>query len=197
MLADLLFESLGTFAERDETGALRAYCEAQMEPIEWLYALAGEDEGASWQTLFDADRCPAHALPYLAQFRGVEVDASFLALTEAEKREAIKRPAGFRRGAKDPLAAAVTPYLTGSKRLIVREREPDATTVYVRTLASETPNPAFIANLLRNRYVPAWLNLNYAASAGFTYTDLDVDFSSYSAVDTAYSTYDDIAAHTL
>jgi len=194
-LADALYDSLGAWADADESGDLRKFCEALCSPVERIYARVQDtDDSPSWSTLLDPDLCPEDDLDYLAQFVGVTFAEG---MTEAEKRTAIKTPTGFARGRPVALQAAIKRTLTGTKRRIIKERNPTPYSLYIRTLDAETPNPGLTEDVIRREQKPAGLVLDYEASTGYTYADLDADYSTYTAVDTDFSSYDEIATHTL
>lgn len=193
-VADITYEALGVWAEADETGDLRKFVEALTSPVEGIYdRVRDTDDAPSWSTLFDPATCPVENLPYLAQFVGVELTES---MTETEKREAITEPVGFARGTPAAIRIAITRTLTGTKRIVIKEREPSAYGVYIRTFSAETPSAAATEAAIR-AVKPAGLVLDYAASTGSTFTDLDADFATYSALDAAYSTYDELESEAL
>jgi Phage tail protein (Tail_P2_I) len=99
------------------------------------------DEGnvPGWQTLFDPDKCPAIALPYLAQYVGARLLPS---MTEAEMRAAIKSPVAFGRGTPAQIEAVAKRTLTGTKTVILTERYLGFPwKLRVETLTIETPEP--------------------------------------------------------
>lgn len=95
-----------------------------------------------WSSLLDLNRVPDKALPWLAQFIGVSIPGG---LTPADQRIRIQNTDGWKRGTPAAIAGAPLPYLTGTKTVILRERDPAASpndpayglTVITRT--SETP----------------------------------------------------------
>lgn len=94
----------------------------------------------AWAVIFDPERCPVEALPYLAQFDG----AVFTPDMDAEaQRKAIQTPEAFSRGRKASIEAVAKRRLTGTKTVIVVERYTgNAWRLLVETLESETPDPA-------------------------------------------------------
>ncbi len=99
-----------------------------------------EDERDGFAVFMDLDRCPAIALPWIAQLKGVRATPG---LSEADARDEIRNGEGLRRGTADSLARAGRKHLTGEKSVRVLERvggDPYALTVITRT--SETPDPA-------------------------------------------------------
>lgn len=84
------------------TESLRWYADAVGEPFQQVLELA-EEEGSqgetgwvpSWGRLLNPLTCPAEALPYLAQFVGVELPKT---AGEAEARKLILTESGLQRG---------------------------------------------------------------------------------------------------
>src|SRR3954452_18712789 len=97
-----------------------------------LYAIA-EDDDQGWVILFDPDRCPAPALPYLAQYVGERLPVG---LSEPLQREWIKDAPNQRRGTPMSIFLAAQRKLTGSRLVSMRERDggdPDKLTVVTYT----------------------------------------------------------------
>lgn len=93
----------------------------------------------AWAVIFDPERCPAPALPYLAQFSGAILTPE---MDEAARCAAIQTPEAFSRGRKKSLEAVVKRRLTGTKAVIVTERYTgSAWKVRVETIEAETPEP--------------------------------------------------------
>lgn len=93
-----------------------------------------------YSVFLDIDRCPAIALPWLAQFKGVVIPGG---LSEAEQRDWIRTAEGQRRGMTPALVAAGQRHLAGARTVRVLERvggNAYALTAITRT--SETPDPA-------------------------------------------------------
>jgi len=94
----------------------------------------------AWAVIFDPERCPVEALPFLSNFNGAiftpEMDA-------AAQRAAIQVPEAFSRGRPASLEAVAKRRLTGTKAVIVTERYTgNAWRLRVETLEAETPDPA-------------------------------------------------------
>jgi hypothetical protein len=102
----------------------------------------------AWAVIFDPERCPAEALPYLAQFSGAVLTPE---MTEAARRNAIQTPEAFSRGRLASIEAVVKRRLTGTKAVVVTERYTgDPWRLRIETLESETPDQAAIeADLIR------------------------------------------------
>lgn len=174
--ADRIYAALGPFAEDDETGDLRAYIEALTSPLEILHQLLSEDnQDHPWQILTDPDRCPDALLPWLAQWDGVVLEDG---MTAAEQRTAVKARAGLARGRISTIRERIERVLTGNKRIIIHERTPGPYDLYIRTIASETPNPDEVLRAIRDQK-PAGIVLDYDAATGITYIDLAANYATY------------------
>lgn len=189
-LADQIYEAMGPFAAADETGDLRGFIEALTHPAEQVNIIVGEeDQEFGWSVALDPDLCPVKLLPWLAQWEGVELTPD---MDEAARRQAIKDREGSARGRVATIRARIERTLTGTKRIIIRERNPSPYSLYIRTIASETPDE----NLTRAAILaqkPAGIVLNYAAAVGITYIDLDADYETYTDLAAADLTYDALA----
>ena len=189
-LADQIYEAMGPFAEDDESGDLRVFIDALTSPAERVYEIVGEAEQEfGWSVALDADLCPPEVLPWLAQWEGVTLTPD---MPEAEKRQAIKDPGGIARGRVATIRAQVQRTLTGTKRIIIRERNPTPYSLYIRTIATETPDEDLTrAAILAQK--PAGLVLDYDAAVGLTYIDVAADFVTYADLASSGLTYDALA----
>lgn len=160
-------ESLGFHLEDDPaTGyQLRTLVEALSTPYQPVYELLR----SLYALLYDPDEIPAEWLPYSAQHVGVIPTPE---MDEEHLRAEIKQPTGWRRGELASIKLAVQKTLTGTKRVIVRSRTPEVGHHYVRTMASETPEPARTARVVREN-VPAWEMLDFEAISGVDLVDLE------------------------
>jgi hypothetical protein len=149
------------------------------------------EDGPPGSPLVDVDRCPDWALPWLAQLVGVTIPAG---VTDPELvRAAIRDVAGWHRGTPAALRGAASAYLTGTKTVYFRERDPTGGDppycLEVVTRAGETPDPAAVEAALR-RQKPAGILLTYRTVDGWDYQELTTSGPDpYSALDDAYSTY--------
>lgn len=121
------------------------------------------DEGQpGYSLLLDINRIPDEALPWLGQFVGVQVT---LGLDPAIQRAQILGLGSWKRGTVESLQAAPLEFLTGSKTVIVHERDTDPYHFQVVTLGSETPDSASVlVALLRAK--PAGLVMDYTVNTG-------------------------------
>lgn len=152
----------------------------------------------AWSLLMDIDRCPSEALPWLAQFVGVKLDR---ALSDADQRTAAKNSDGFKRGSLGSMIAAAQKYLTGTKTVYYKERDSAVSAVAggaygltILTLTSETPSSAAVLAAL-NAVKPAGIILAYNTVASMTYQLLNTNYASYSAVNSAFLTYNGVAGN--
>jgi hypothetical protein len=138
-----VYQQLRLLAPTDEQlgWPLAHFIAAKMSPIEDIAAWVRDtDTGAGYSVLLDIDHCPAIALPWLAQFKGVVIPDG---LTEAEQRAWVHTAEGQHRGMVDALILAGQRHLTGTKTIRVIERvggNAYAMTAVTRT--GETPDPA-------------------------------------------------------
>lgn len=163
-------------------------CEAMIEPVDQY--VRDRDEYPGWVIALDPDNAPVGALGYLAQFVGVTLEPK---LTEAEQREKINAPEGFNRGTPAAIAAAVKRTLTGTKTVLITEREGGNAYRYrVRTYASETPDPAATEAVVRSRLVkPIGHKVFYSALEAQLWADVLTKHDTWADV---LASYDDWAA---
>lgn len=190
-LAELLYESLAPLNEPDPGEALLKFCEALCAPMQPAYDLVRAREGqAGWAVLFDAQNCPAYALPYLAQYVGVKLTPD---MSEAQQRAEIAHPTGWRRGQPESLRIATRRTLEATNpeeetRVIIRPRTPGVGNTQVRTWLSQTPSPSRTEAAVRAA-LPAWELLEYQAVTGMTYADVKAEEATYTAVKADFATY--------
>jgi len=190
-LWSILYRSLGfhRLADAENEFALRVFCEGWCAPLQRLHDLQRErPDAAAWEALFDPDRCPAESLPYLAQFVGVGVTPE---MTEAQIREEIRQPTGWRRGQTPSIETATRRTLSSTEAtVIVRPRTPELGRHYIRTLLAETPEPVHTAVVVREE-TPAWEVIDYEAIAGVTYDDARAAWATYADAEADLDTYDE------
>lgn len=78
-----------------------------------------------WSILMDVSRCPAYALPWLAQFVGVRFSSAQLTNVDS-MRSAIVAKGNFGRGTPQSIANSLIPYLGPNSYVNIIERYPDA-----------------------------------------------------------------------
>lgn len=191
-LAEVLYESMGIFRMLDESGQLLVLCQVKMARVQELYDLMRERPGVpAGALLLDPDNAPLKNLPYQSQYVGARLTAN---MDEAQMRAEIKQPATWSRGRVESIELVAKRELTGEQWIRVRPRTPGWGQIYIRTLLSETPDPARVElELLDPRWgIPAWDVLDYEAIDGVTYADVDAGWKTYGELDEAFATYDDL-----
>jgi hypothetical protein len=151
-----------------------------------------------WAGIMTVDDAPTKALPWLAQFVGVQLEPG---LSDADQRDRIRSTDGWKRGTRASIIGAAKQYLTGDKLVIIRERDPAACAtepaygLTVITYASETPDSAkVLAAILAQK--PAGIVLNYVVASGQDYESVFENFATYQALKNAYATYQGVATDT-
>jgi hypothetical protein len=150
--------------------------------------------GPGWQILLDPERCPAAALPYLAQFVGAVLTPN---MNEAERRAAISEPEGFGRGTPSAIVAVAKRRLTGTKTvLLVEFYTGNAYRMKLVTLESETPEPEeTLADILREQK-PIGIRLFYNASPDWDWEELMLEQATWNDVMAEFATWDAVTTHT-
>ena len=109
-----------------------------------------------WSQVLDIDVCPGIALPWLAQFVGINPLPVFPASSSEQaydlQRDYIRSAPGLRRGTPGAIIAEILPLLTGTKTIIFRERPGGfAYRLEIRVYFSETPPEEWAStNLITN-----------------------------------------------
>jgi Phage tail protein (Tail_P2_I) len=97
------------------------------------------DDGPGYSALLSPTRAPVWALPWLAQWAGVNI----VGVSEAEARARINRPPAFERGTPPAMIAAAQATLSGTKQVRLVERAGgDAYHLTAVTRTSETLDAA-------------------------------------------------------
>lgn len=190
-LWELLYEALNPLNDPDPDDHLLKFCQGVCAPMQPAYDLVRErDDMVGWSIAFDVDEAPAEVLPFLAQHVGVVPTPE---MTEEQLRNEIREPTGWTRGQSSTVIVIGQRGLTGSKRVILRERTPSPGHCYIRTLKSETPDEAKTYADLRWQGVPAWEVLDYAALDGVTWADVAVGWEDWADVASAFDSWADLA----
>ena len=138
---------------------------------------------SDWEAVFDVDRCPPVALPYLGQFVGARL---IIGSSVESQREQIRRPSRQDRGKLQTIIDAVKPLLTGTKAVVVRERSglggtDNAWRLTVITLTNETPNPAAVEAAIRS-VKPGGIVLAYSHTLGQDWQSVKTRHVTWAAV---------------
>lgn len=163
--------------------------EALERPYQQFQEAFDPEDADPFETLLDPARCPAWALPWLAQLAGVTIPQT---ASEPQAREMIVSLAGQKRGTTAMLEAAAGMYLTGNKHVAFRERDQSAPdppyTLEVVTLAGETPDPAAtLAALMAQK--PAGIVLTYRTVQGQDWQALKESGRTWRQTRTAYANW--------
>jgi hypothetical protein len=173
-------------SDGDQDFALSEYVSAMGDMFQQVDTLASAtNAGPGWSQIMDINRCPSYGLGWLAQFVGVTLDP---ALDDASQRSRIRSTDGWNRGSPNAMIAAAQQYLTGTKYVILRERNGSPYHITVVTKLSETPNSLAVLNALLAQK-PAGLTLTLAVEAGQDYETLFEAFADYGDVFAAYPNY--------
>lgn len=147
-----------------------------------------------WSGIIDLTRVPGKALPWLAQFVGIEIPDG---LTEPQQREYVADLANWRRGTRLGIIAAIKATLTGNKSVLFHERvggQPYQ--LGIATYDTETPDPALTESIIRERQKPAGIVLTYSTLAGQDYQTVLDNHPLYQDVKDDYATYADVKGDT-
>jgi hypothetical protein len=188
-----LYAELAPIAEQtDDAGKgyhLLAFCDALGRMFEQVNELVRDtDAGIGWSSIFDVDRAPPYALPWLGQLVGVTVDVT---LPVESQRQQIRDEEGLARGTLAAIQAAPKPYLTGNQTVIVIERDGSPYRTSVITYEDETlDEDAIRARLLAKK--PAGIVLNYQVLPGQTWQQLLENHPTWQDVLDDYATWQDV-----
>jgi|SRR4051812_29753270 hypothetical protein len=137
--------------------------------------------------ILSVDLCPDWALPWLAQFVGVQLPVG---IAPDAAREAIRSVAGWSRGTPAALRAAAAFFLTGDKTVYFRERDGgNAYVLEVVTITAETPDPAQVLAALTAQK-PGGIVMTYRTVEGWDYEQIILTGNTYAYLTTTYATYD-------
>jgi hypothetical protein len=157
-----MYEGLLPAAFDDETQnwALLHFCEAFIGSMQLVEDLIRDDQtidAPGWSIVLDVDRAPYYGLPWLGQFVGVTTPALMIGETEAAHdarvRDYIRAVGGFDRGKPSSVVGAVQQFLTGTKEVILYERDTSPYHFDIRTRETETP-------------VEEWATTNFCRNGG-------------------------------
>jgi hypothetical protein len=186
VIADDLVEIFEPVLTPDLETYLRAVA-LMFDEVEMYSTDDGDFEG--WTILFDPDRAPVGALPYLAQFVGEKLPVG---LGEAESREWIKDRPNATRGTAMSMVLAAQRNLTGQRTVSWRERWDgsvvDVDYAQLRTFTHETPDPAATERDVLST-TPADVILVYSAISGQSWADVIADHTDWDDVEGDYATW--------
>lgn len=147
----------------------------------------------AWAVIFDPERCPAEALPYLAQFSGAILMPE---MDEAARRAAIEVPEAFSRGRLASLEAVAKRRLTGTKFVQVDERVGgNSWRLRVTTIEAETPEPEQSeADILRYQK-PVGVVLFFNKVIPWTWKELREEKATWKVVREEFATWGELRSH--
>ncbi len=163
-VAELWYEELATAQPGDETRdwplllLLGAFGVA-FGPLHDI--VRDTDDSPGWASALDPVTAPAFALPWVAQFAGVDISRE---PDVDAQRELITSPPAFKRGTSEAMVAAVQRTLTGTKSVQIVERDGGPYNLTVTTRPDETPDAERTLAAIRSQK-PAGLLLNNASSS--------------------------------
>jgi hypothetical protein len=185
---ELLYDPMGFHLETDEVNdfSLRKFCESIGLPMQSVYDLVRErDDQKGWAIALDPDNAPAGYLPYSAHWVGAVLTPG---MSLEQQRLEIKEPTGWKRGQIPSITLIAQRELTGEKWVRIRPRTPGPGQIYIRTLLSETANPARVEMELLEHGVPAWELLDYEAIEAVTVADVATGWETVEEVAEAFPT---------
>lgn len=190
-LAEILYDALSpAFTEAVDTDYnLLTFVAAIAVMQEQVWEVT-HDGDEPWEIVFDPERCPAFALPWLAAFSGVRI---LPAWDEQQTRDAISGAKNWRRGTLGALLHAVTLTLSGAQTIDYEERESgNAYRFKLRVQADEiVGHPSNVLDAVLTQK-PAGIVLDFDSVGGQTYADLLTHAATYADVEPLYPTYTDV-----
>lgn len=178
-----------------------AYKDAQLGDPLWKYCCAicgmlqdvddlARDDGTwpGWAKLVDLNETPDEALDWLAQFVGVR---PLQGISTAQKRARITSKEGFRRGSPQAMVSAAQNYLTGTKSVILLERDTSAYHLTVHTYTSETADSNAVELALISQK-PAGLVMDYSTVPGQTWAQMLAGHATWTLVNSFYSNWGEV-----
>lgn len=131
----------------------------------------------NWAIIFDPERCPTEALPYLAQFDGAILTPD---MDAAARRAAIQTPEAFSRGRLASLEAVAKRRLTGTKTVVITERYTgDAWRLRVETIEAETPDPDGTVTDILDYQKPIGIKLFFNSRVPWTWGEVKAESATY------------------
>lgn len=190
--------SVSTFRAYDTTWPGLKLCMALTAGnVDFLHEILTDSEvAAGWEILFDPERCPVVALPFLAQFPGAILRPD---MTTAAKRAAIKSPQSFRSGSVPAIEEIVKRRLTGEKIVTITERyTASAWRIQVSTNAAETPEEAATIEDLKRYAKPIGIVLFFNGAVAWTWGEITVEVATYptwNKIAEAFPTWNALISH--
>lgn len=148
------------------------------------------DEGPGWSGVLDPDRVDADHIWWLGQLVGArEPRGAALTLEQAQAR--LTDAEGWKRGTLAALKAGAATHLTGSKKVIVNERDGSAYQLTVQTYAVQTPDETLTEADIRKQK-PAGIVLTYEVLVGEDWQAVKDNFATWQDVKDNFATWNDL-----
>lgn len=196
-LAEQVYASLWPLADDDEIQgwALLLLVSLCAQPFAEVDQLVGDtDDGPGWSILFDLDRCPGKWLDFPAATVGARPAEG---LDDDQRRAHIRDAGGVQRGTPEALKAEAALHLTGTKHVVLYERDGGAWRDTLITYTAETPDPAAvlaavtapavkpIGRKITHLVYPGWTldQMEAAYSTPSTLSDLEAAFATLNALE--------------
>lgn len=142
--AEAVYSQLAPVADVDEqqNWALLIYIASIGEMFKQM-----DDLSRAWETLVNIDTVPDEGLPWLGQMIGVVVDTK---LSYDQQRQQIREHVGMGRGSVPTIQALIRPYLSGSRTIVIIERDTSPYHFEIITYGDETPADSTYADIYAN-----------------------------------------------
>lgn len=170
--AEAIYEQVDplTFAEAQLDYPLLKFLGALGQAFQQMDTLAFPGDGTPpWSALVDIDRIPDEGLPYLGQMIGVAVDTG---LTFDQQRQQIRDHTSWQRGTPAALTKAIQMFLTGSKTVVITERDTSPYHFGITTYSDETPPDITFADLYADYNTMEAFYLDFASFEDYWLSDL-------------------------
>lgn len=200
-IAETMYKGLEPLAFDDPANnyALLHFCEAfigSLQNVEEIIRDDQEIDAPGWSIVLDIDRAPYVGLPWLGQFVGVTTPEQTTDETQEEHdariRGYIRATGGFNRGTPSSIVGATQQYLTGSKEVILAERDSSPYHFQVSVRDSQTSTDEATFRKAIDAVKPAGLQYEFFILPDFTYDDLNALFGTYNALDASKPTYNEL-----
>lgn len=153
-------------------------------------------DSSGWAILFDPDRAPLKALPFLAQFDGAILTSD---MSEASQRAAIKAPEIFLRGTVEAIRSITKRRLTGEKIVNITERYTGgAWRLQVSTNKAETPEESATIADIKRYAKPIGILLFFNGAVAWTWGEIAVESATYPTwkkIEESFATWGALISH--
>jgi hypothetical protein len=166
--------------------AIAVMSKRSQETLRW------DERGSGWRRMLDPTRCPAWALPWVAQLVG---SPNLSGLTEEQQRAVVADSPTLRRGTPASIRAAA--QMHGPEDVLIVERVDSAYTLLVQTHTLQTPDPDLVEAAVRAAK-PAGLVLTYVCSDDLLVGVFEglSDWATAATFEAAFADVDDFETYT-